>query len=386
MSHKEANKYIDKFLNFFTPDFNDLDLGLAPPEKDINVEDKDTEIIDHPQEFYTQQQETQKLTPTTLVDETQLDTDVVEDMSVDEYVDTQTQTYDGPINEWATPQHYISDEGFNPKVDSSIGAIAYLRSLGYNIAFWDVNESHDEWDICDELRSSTFSLDELIDYASVHKIVKGHAHPPACIWAQSHPDCQCHLVCYPPDTIDDIPDSAPGLPTYAEPELLNDFKFKLLQNLPVVIVTPYTQAPDFYFFHQGAILQLLERFKKAEQDNWIEDIQPITINKTTMIEIELGLQHPITQGDIGFQLQRTNTKSRVYSWNSKRIFEIPTKYLTILSLQESDSTDHPPGTFVNVDGNIGLIHRILNGNILCYLPEIDTQVTVDNVPISVYTY
>lgn len=384
MSHKEAGDILNKFLDFFTPDFNNLNLGAPTPTGEEISEEKNTEILEHPKEFYEQQQKPQEVTPEELSEEISLDEKDIEDMTIEDYVDEQVMQYEGPVNEWQTPYEYTT--GFNPKVDSSIGAIAYLRSLGYNEALWDVHESHDEWDICDELRGEIFTLDEIIDYASVHKIVKGYAHPPAGIWAHSHPDCRCHLICYPPGTVDEIPDDAPGLPTYAEPELLHDFKFKLSYSFPIVIVTSVTQAPDYHYLHQGAALQIIERYKQAQKENWVDDIQPIKINKTTMMEIELGLVHPIVQGDIGFQLQKTDNKSKIYSYTYKRIFNIPNKYIDILSLQESNASEYVPGTFINVDGNLAIINRILDGNILCYIPEIDTLTTINNIPISIYTY
>lgn len=364
-------------LDFLTPDFSDIkiDLDNTFPEsyevnKYVNPENKvfdDAQKIEQSQKKKKQTQkptgitETQELTETT-APKTE---DIVEEKP------EAPMEYSGPKNTWQTPQEYVV--GFNVKVDCSLAALLYLRSLGYNSATWSLNEHHPEYDICDENVGMTISIDELIDTSKAHKVLKGYVHPPAGVWFASHPDCRCSWYCVPPADPSEIPDSAPGLPTFADAEIMEEYKYNLFQSLPVVSVTPHTQPPDFKF-QQTAAINIIERYKFAELEEWEDSIYPVEITSTKFKEIELGLQHPIVSGDRGFQLQKSNKKRvRFYSYTYNKIIEVDSMDIKYLNLSQVNKELPEAGDFIEIDGEIGILNRVYEDNrVLCYFPAFET--------------
>lgn len=281
------------------------------------------------------------------------------------------------IREYKTPRQF-SNVSFISDVDYSYLALLYLRSLGYNQAFWQLYDPmHTERDICDELRGNTYSIDDLLGNARKNWIKQ--QHPPAAIFSLTHPGCWCQITCYMPSSENEIPDSAPGLPIYANPEIVKEYKYNLFQSMPTTIeVSSYTLPPDYNFLHE-AYANIIERKKIAASEEWVDDIQPGRITKTDVVEIPLGLQQVMLDSDVGFQLRRRDddSKIRFYSYRFNNVFDVPKDMFSIISLEPSHENEPASGKFARVDDMTGIISRVLDGKVTCYLPELESVADID---------
>ena len=281
-------------------------------------------------------------------------------------------------NESAKFYHYKYEHQIDSdkKVDISVITLGVYKSMGFLSANWVLNETHTVKDKCDALVGE-WSIDKFIDEA---KSFTGHL--PAAIFTQSHPGCVCKLVLNPPQSIDQIPDNAPGLPMNVSPEVLIQYKTNLLSyirsqhNNPVVYAR--TIPPTSEYVH-AFMMNALDRTKIASTDNWIEDIKPMQIIEDTIVDTGYGTRLPMDAGDIGFILKYTDEKAQIYSYHYHGLFTIPIKAVKVLDLKKSDK-EPTKGQFVLTDDDmIGLLYKIdAEDNIIVYFPELDITTTVVN--------
>ena len=76
----------------------------------------------------------------------------------------------------------------------------------------------------------------------------------------------------------------------------------------------------------------------------------------------------------GFQLEKSDATVRVYFVDMNRIIEVDSVHVSDFhALSEEALEDR--GTFVTIDGDIGIIHRLLDdGTAFCFMPKIKNLV------------
>lgn len=295
------------------------------------------------------------------------------------------------LTTFKTPDEYISAGG--RCIDVSIGALLYLQSLGYQSGTWALNETHDESKclhkvdgnfypkgICRENSGKVFNLStEIIQFAKAHKGAKGYNHPPATVFAHSHPCCKCRYILSPPTSIDQIPNTAPHLPMNASPDIIADYKQKLLSRLPIMEISAYVSPIDNRFA-VAYLNNLIDITKTASTENWVEEIKPIKITKSIYAEIGLGLQHPVNEGDIGFVLKQSEDKAQIYSYEFHRIFTVPIDAIRIVDLKKSDAKPRKGQFILTEDDILGILYRVDDtDNFIVYLPEVEITTIINKV-------
>jgi hypothetical protein len=143
----------------------------------------------------------------------------------------------------------------DPAVDHSYSALIYLESLGYQTFTFNINPAHSKTDICDDIvANNPWTLSGVLRWSESNNF-KPHwtpknkfrkTFPVAPLFQLSHPNCGCYLTVHPPTSADQIPDSAPGLHMWDDPERIKQEKELLLPKLPDVNVDRYTLAPAMF--------------------------------------------------------------------------------------------------------------------------------------------
>lgn len=274
------------------------------------------------------------------------------------------------IHLWTLP---IPDD-YNMKNDHSYNVFKYLDSLGYRDAIWHLAESHPKVDVCDELEGLSFTTDWLL-FASQH-------NPPSPIFSRSHPDCRCYVECHPPSNYQEIPDNAPGLPIYANQDTLDEYKRQIFSNLFVIYVDSQTLAPPQDTLQLPIYSYLYSNRTKfaKESRKWVEDIKPIKTLKTFRLLQPLGIYRPMIDSYEGIQISTSDTISQIFFPLLNRTAQVPTELVEELSLKQS--TEEPKVdqyVYVDEEKTIGVITRILNDKIYCYIPEFDDTFEVSSV-------
>jgi hypothetical protein len=313
------------------------------------------------------------------------------------------------------PDKVFDDAHFNEPIeahmDASINTFIYLREFGYTTAMWVLGPEHvatschpTEWSmgypICDYLSSAQLTLDNIIQSAQEH--ADAHSYfPPKAIIALSHPACRCHLVCFPPASPEDIPNTAPGLPTFGEPEEILQYKQRIfpgLQEFPVdrwTVLSPliYAQAAqsDALIVDEADVQQKTpyatsKKKKKSSFEEerfvfagsaWVDDIQPIRISKSYLFKSSMGPMRPIPNTYVGFQLSVTDTYARVFLGDLSRTILAPRECVEIANLQPVSLSEIDVNSFIRIDDSFGLVIRALDdGKAQCYLPDFDEVASV----------
>ncbi len=277
-----------------------------------------------------------------------------------------------PIQPVEVPKEFIEwipplPEDYNPKNDNSYNTFRYLQSLGYTQATWFVSESHPKIDICDNLVSNTFTLEQLL--------LSAKYDPPSPIYTLTHPSCRCYLTCTPPTGPETIPDNAPGLPLHGIPDEILEYKKLIFNNLTEMPVDSQTLAPTSTkltaLFSSTIKFGILSR-------SWKKDIQPVITHTDFSLKLPLGLYRPMLGEYRGFRIQKLNKLSKVYFVELNRVVEVPVFFTKELRLDVSESKKVSRGSFVYIDqeDSIGIIYRMFdNGTILCYMPELDSIIS-----------
>lgn len=317
------------------------------------------------------------------------------------------------------PDEVFDDSHFDEKqrqhIDTSINTFLYLREFGYKNAMWVIGPEHKatrchttEWSmgypICDYLATAQLTLDNIIKYAQEFSDTHGF-YPPKAIIAFSHPGCLCHLICWPPNSPEEIPDSAPGVPTFGSPEEILYYKQQIFPNLkeypvdrwtvlsPLVYAeanqsdafivdeadvqrqTPYVNSRKSRKEKPTASLEE-ERFVYADSA-WVEDIQPIRISHSYLFRSSMGPIRPIPSNYIGFQLSVTDNYAIVFLGNLSRTIIAPRNCIEIINLRPVFVTDVDSNSFIRIDDSYGLAIRVLeDGKVMCYLPDFDEMIAV----------
>lgn len=379
---KEAGP-LDFFKNFIAPDVKPDDINLSStdlPQQQIETKEPAPVVQEkqpaQPKEKLPPQIKTPPYTAIPPEEQQEQLKSPVEPKNVDVY------TYTTPP-EYASLISGESARGADINYDNSIACLIYLASFGYDDCMWEVGEHHDKWDECDLQDSVTRKLADIIEDAVIHKTVEGYNGPPAALWQYSHPDCRCHYLCYKPvNDYNDIPDTAPGLPIYATPEDLREYKFKLWKRLPLgFIVDAYSLPPDINYRATAALKIISERNKYAEAMEWTKYIKPVRINRDGIVDIGLGMKHFINKDDLGFIIKIAGNDCLVYSNSYKRTFILEQNYIDELRLSESTEKIVDVNTFISTNDGLGIIYRIMEDNIFAYFPELDTITKVEEYTV-----
>jgi hypothetical protein len=291
---------------------------------------------------------------------------------------------DYPRYEKNIPPQYISDRtetvlpnGTVISVDISISAIYYLYSLGYREAIWELHETHVKKDVCDKLSGRSFQL-----YGIIGNAKSFNGHVPAAIFTFSHPGCKCKYEVKKQSNYLNIPDNAPGLPMNVSQKILNEYKQRMFEILPdSFTVSAETIAPDEPF-RVAIINDLMDRIKIAKVENWTDIIKPMQIIKSDIVDIGLGMRHPIHEGDIGFILKENENKYQVYSYEYHRIFTVPKDNIKVVDLKKTDKKPKKGQFVITEDDMLGLLYKIdEEDNMIVYIPEIESTVIVNKLQI-----
>jgi len=308
---------------------------------------------------------------------------------------------------------YFFNEKSSSYVDCSINCLTYLKAFGIQSAMWVIGPEHnclleegrdikdccspviDGIPICDRLHASDLFLDTLIDNAYAHAGAKGY-YPPKPIIAQSHPGCNCHLECWLMNSIDEIPNSAPGLPIYAEEKDLIPYKEEILNRLYNLSSDSVTIPIDRWTILSDQIYEEImhresffykERYKYGTI-KWIENIKPVKIRKSFLYKTDIGLIRPIPDTYIGFKIEndKDDEKSKIYL--------VDFNYTIILSSDQIETIKIKPAKssipidykqFVKIDDMLAIIVKVFKKNkILVYVPEFNNLVFVKNVNVMEY--
>jgi hypothetical protein len=255
--------------------------------------------------------------------------------------------------------------------------------------------------ICQALWSATFSLDDIINRAYSYMGEHGLQIPKA-IMALSHPNCNCHISCWIPISAEEIPDSAPGLPTFADPEELLYYKEQALAKMTsfaqdgvsipvdrwtVLSSVIYENAAkskekslqdyNIDWRHPDALQIYIRHIHAAE--NWIEDIKPVIVREGFIYEHTGGLVRPVPDTYFGIQIERNDKERRVFLSNMSYIIKVPDRNVEEVKIKPVSSAKPEPRDYIKVDDTYGVIITVLpDGRLYCYLPEFNEKVFVDS--------
>jgi len=313
-------------------------------------------------------------------------------------------------------------------VDASINAFTYLKAMGFTRGMWEIGPEHlncvgekgrdccrphNEIDpntpICQVLWNREFSLDQIINnarsYAEEHSF-----YPPKAIIGLSHPGCKCHISCWMPTNAEEIPDSAPGLPAFADPEELLYYKEQTLAkirsfsqdgvSIPVDrwtalsadiyenIYTPEEveleeslkekwETTPLNWETPNAFQKNLRYIRAAEK--WVEDIKPVIVRKGFIYKNISNLIRPIPDTYFGIQLERSEKKRKIFLSNMNYLIIVPDRNIEEVRIRAITSSKPEPHNFIKIDDTFGIIITVLpNNKIYCYLPEFNEKIFVDS--------
>jgi len=366
MYTKEGIKLLERFLNIFrrkkpVEEVQQVEDVLTDIEKvDEALEEKEYIYDDRFDEEIPSYEEQTELAPT-----------LVDDLPDITFID------------WHVPPEVFTT-AFSPDVDYSLGALLYLQALGYKECLWHLSENHPVLDICDNLYGRTLSIDFLISNARDHSATKGY-NPPSPIFALSHPKCICYLTCYPPSSIYEIPNDAPGLPIHGTDQELLPYKEKLFNNLQTMHIDHITFPP--LDAHKESRQLVHNRIKVAKNSIWEENIKPVKVNEDFIAKLPLNFFRPIFKGYTGFILMSSIEEDEIYFIDLNRTINISKNFkdqITSISLEPNVDAELTPGTFVNINDEIGIVYRILGSDVLCYIPGFRNIVKVEEyIPLSI---
>ena len=391
-----ATKPVDETQNIIDEGYDAIKTNPAIYEKDKTkkVLDKNKKIIDEQKKLMEEglpqispdTSEKPTITPENITPE-----EYKEEVETPEGIKTEIkQLGETPniFNDYYIPDDYMSKGDINAtgiRIDNSVSAIYYLSTLGYIDASWNTNEGSTlqkcPSGICKANASNSYpSLLQMIADAKAHKSSHGYSWPPATIYQYSHPNCNCKFEIKKPNSYINIPNNAPGLPMNVSNEILIEYKQKLFEILPnTFTVSPQTIAPDKPF----AIAFLnneMDRTKTAKVENWFEEIKPIKIIKPAIVDVGLGMRHPISEGDVGFILKYNDKKAQIFSLENYRVFTVPMDILQEVYLKKSDNQEKKKGRFIlTEDGMIGLLYDIEDDDFIIYNPEVGSTMKINKI-------
>ena len=359
-----------------------------------------------------------------------------------------------------TPQYPFPRMG-QLGVDHSLPTLQYLQTMGYKRAVWFMSDQHNFFshhnkcgiDPCEQNSSKEFYIEELISHAMQHagggqyvcdlsnvkklqrreqkinqmynnkwykiplkdiaklqqeildiqagtKTEKWKAYsPPSPIFSLSHPSCSCFLLCLDPLSAREIPDNAPGMPMFADPQVQEEFRQRIWQNimaLPAagIEVHAYTLPPDpNTSFTEEVIMgnkpddgsQLyasVEDRKKFAEEQWQSNIKPIITKDNVYMTYPMGITQPIMSGLKGFQIKSNNDLSLVYLVDMNHLVYVPTEHIEEIKFTGYEvPTSIERGDYVRIseEGTNAIIFDILaDDTVLAFVPDFEEVVSIDN--------
>ena len=348
-----------------------------------------------------------------------------------------------------------------PGVDHSLLTLQYLQSMGYKRAVWFMSDQHQFFshhnkcgiDPCEQNSSKEFYIEELIQHAHQHagggqyvcdlsnvkklqrreqkinqmynnkwykiplkdiaklqqeildiqagtKTEKWKAYsPPSPIFSLSHPSCSCFLLCLDPLSAREIPDNAPGMPMFADPQVQQEFRQRIWDNimaLPAagIEVHAYTLTPDpnssfteeIYMKEDSddgsQLYASIEDRKKFAEEQWKPDIQPVITKDNVYMTYPMGITQPIMSGLKGFQIKSNNDLSLVYLVDMNHLVYVPTEHIEEIKFTGYEvPTSIERGDYVRIseEGTNAIIFDILaDDTVLAFVPDFEEVVSIDN--------
>lgn len=272
---------------------------------------------------------------------------------------------------------YTPDQLHQPRItsytydltkDNTYPCLEYLISLGYQNGMWMINEqTHKDYDVCDEYHGLTFNLTSMLSSAQRE----------APLFTQSHVGCRCYILCFPPTSISEIPDDAPGLPINGTREEIDRRKELLKANL--------IQLPLYADSRLNTSISQIASFhtwiKTGSSKKSIPFILPVELPFDLVVYYDNMLSQVLYKGSKGFLLEVYDKTGvgYVYFSNRNAILPLHVYYLKCITTFDRASTSSTiePNSFVLIDGEIGIVQRVLNNSIYCYLPRFESIVVTD---------
>lgn len=269
-----------------------------------------------------------------------------------------------PLQQWYAPFSQIYDY----RKDNSYNTLSYLNSLGYRTAIWELSEYHPKVDVCDTLNGRQFTLDQLL--------LNAQHYPPSPIFTLSHPDCFCFLKCFPPNSAEEIPDTAPGLPISRMDEkarhTMKAYKNKLYKNMFEVYIDSFTMLPPKDNSIAYSSIDKQEQIVKyGFKATSIKYPQPVKLNATLQAYLPLYLRQPVRENMLGFQIIIRDNFSVVYLNDYNRLFLLPTKSLNKFQFnsgKELESSELKKGDFCVINESLSIVRWNNSKSINVYVP------------------
>ncbi|HRZ18434.1 MAG TPA: hypothetical protein P5136_00015 [Methanofastidiosum sp.] len=287
-------------------------------------------------------------------------------------------------------------EGKPGDVDSSYTVLEYLHALGYRQARWMTGPEYKDSNchkvqgrpICEARLGLVYGIKGIMTFSENHRFANNYNKPKPFI-AMAHPRCRCHLICLKPDR---IPENAPGLTLFARKEIKEKFKANLLSKLENVYVDRWTtisqtdlnkdllnyleDEPTLYDIEQRKPGEELEREYSYDPDrivlaeeNWEEDIRPISLTQDFLYWQFPGFFRAVPKSYIGFQLEKTENKSRVFLSNLGYEIIIPKNIINYIEVRPAQ-IEPDANVFIDIDGELGILLKYEDyEEPLCYLPS-----------------
>lgn len=338
------------------------------------------------------------------------------------------------------------DERDGKHIDASYNVFIYLKAFGCTTGTWYVGPEHlkgidnvnttsrkklkqkcspliDGVPICTSLAANEYNIDDLVAMA-LGNSKKDIYFPPKGIIGNSHPGCTCRVEVYLPDSPQNIPDSAPGLPTYGSPEEMLVYKERIFKKLKKIAVKGFvipvdrwtTLSKDIYadtytrgqmideyegdIYHKDTLPELLteddlddeleEKYHGAysyseinkfakKDEQWFDDIKPVIVSNGFVFKNRFGVLRPVPTTYMGFQLARNEKSSLIQLSYMNFPFKVDSVNVKEVKLRKVPSSQADCNMFVKVDDTFGIIIQVYSSNkMLCFLPEFGNTVFVDS--------
>jgi len=212
--------------------------------------------------------------------------------------------------------------GYNvAKYDVSFDSFLYLSAFGYKYAQWQLSFYRGRIlsDICDVYAGRFFTIPQLLDDARMHAaggLTPGNNKPhnpyfpPAPIFAVSHVGCNCTLQCIAPRNVQEIPLTAPGLPSNTKnTQMIHQLKKNILVSLKDEFINRYTFI-DVTTTNNQLLSMYMQQIPSVQED--LKNRQ-LTVDRSK---------------DISEEAKKLNRNRQVRNWNrTQGYYEQPVPYL-----------------------------------------------------------
>ena len=303
-------------------------------------------------------------------------------------------------------------------MDGSFMLLEYLKSVGYKEVGWirgpEFKETNchkvDGWPICTVNLGLHKDIESLLRESKNHSEAKGYSPPKPIIYL-SHPNCGCGLRCYAPRSVEDIPDSAPGIPLHANDEIKKKYKEVLYHRLRDMNINRWSalSQADLDKYVRSFKLPFIYKVKNKKKDIeerellknigtvpdtyasnnswnkaaieegevWTDDIRPIALTEDIIYFQEPFILQPIPKNYVGFQLEKTEKKARIFLPNIGYEIEVPKNVINYLELRPS-KIQPDANVFISIEGDMAIIIAYEEyEKSLCYIPSFKELMFLD---------